>query len=458
MNVHAIVLAAGKGTRMKSETAKVLHRAAGRPLIAWVLAALEGVDGVTVVVGHQAESVAAALPERVGVVVQEPQNGTGHAAVVALARVRPLPGDVVLVVPGDMPLLAGGTVDALLDQHLTSGDAATVLTAVLPDPFGYGRVLRDGESVAAIVEHRDADAAQREITEINTSVYAFQAGPLADALGRVGSENDQGEQYLTDAISILRDAGHSIGAVRVDAEQATGVNSHAQLAEVSRLLRRRINERWMNEGVSMQDPERVYVDADAVLAPGAIIYPDVHIEGASRVDADAMIGPGVFISDSSVGSGSKVSYSVLSGVRVGANAVIGPYAHLRPGSELADDTKAGSFVEIKASDVGAGSKVPHLSYIGDATIGEGSNIGAGTVTVNYDGFVKHRTVVGDRVRIGSDTMLVAPVEIGDDALTGAGSVITRNVSPGALAVERSPQREIPGYAARRQRRADRERT
>jgi bifunctional UDP-N-acetylglucosamine pyrophosphorylase/glucosamine-1-phosphate N-acetyltransferase len=331
-----------------------------------------------------------------------------------------------------------------------------VLTATVADPTGYVRIVRDPDGVTGSVEHRDAGPEVRAIDEINTAVYAFEADALRSTLPEIGTGNRQGERYLTDAIGILVRSGRLVHAVGADAAEALGVNSHAELAVAAGVLRSRINTAWMESGVAMADPERVYIDAGVRLAPGVEVYPDVHLEGATTVDADAVIGPGVFARDTSIGARSRVWYSVLVDIEAGADVEIGPYAHLRPGTGLDIGAKAGSFVEIKAARVGAGSKVPHLAYVGDATIGEGTNIGAGTITVNYDGFAKHHTVIGDRVRIGSDTMLVAPVEIGDDAYTGAGSVITKDVSPGSLAVERSPQREIPGYAARRQRRADRE--
>jgi bifunctional UDP-N-acetylglucosamine pyrophosphorylase/glucosamine-1-phosphate N-acetyltransferase len=456
MTVHAVVLAAGKGTRMNSDLAKVLHRAAGRTLLAWTLAALEGVDEITVVVGHQADDVAATLPEGVRTALQQPQNGTGHATEVGLGAASPASGDVVLVMPGDMPLISAATVAALLDTHSASAAAATVLTAVVGDPTGYGRVIRDDDGVRAIVEHRDAGPDELAVHEINTSVYAFDAQLLVEALGRVGADNDQGERYLTDVVAVLSQHGAAVHAVRADALEAMGVNSHAELAEVAAELRRRINHAWMQHGVAMVDPARVYLDADVRLAPGVALYPDVHLEGNTTVEAGAVLGPGVFAVDCSIGPRSRVTYSVLDGVALGEEAIVGPYAHLRPGTDLGAGAKAGSFVEVKASSIGKGAKVPHLAYVGDAEVGEGANIGAGSITVNYDGYAKHRTVIGDRARIGSDTMLVAPVEIGDDAYTAAGSVITRDVSPGALGVERSTQREIPGYAARRKRRAERE--
>ena len=456
MKVHAIVLAAGKGTRMKSDQAKVLHRAAGRPLIGWTLDALGFVAEVTVVVGHQADEVAAALPEGTRTVVQVPQNGTGHAVEVGLDGLELQADDLVLVIPGDMPLISAGAVEALIAAHTSSEAIGTVLTADVADPTGYGRILRDGAHVVAIVEHRDATPDELAISEINTSVYVFNALALADALGRVVPENDQKERYLTDVVAVLAGLGDRVSAVSADPIEASGVNTHAELAAAAKELRRRINRQWMDLGVSMLDPERVYIDANVRLASGVILYPDVHLEGDTHIAHDVTVGPGVFVSDSEIGSGTNISYSVLTDVVVGEDSTIGPYAHLRPGTAMGHGSKAGSFVELKAASIGHGTKVPHLAYVGDATIGAESNIGAGSITVNYDGHVKHHTVIGDRVRIGSDTMLVAPVEIGDDAYTAAGSVITRNVTAGALGVERSPQREIPGYAARRQRKADRE--
>ena len=456
MTVHAVVLAAGKGTRMRSKRAKVLHRAAGRSLIEWSLAALESISDITVVVGHHSEEVGSVVPEGIRLAVQNPQNGTGHATQIGIDGLEIGEGDTVLVMPGDMPLISAETIESLLGAHAASGSAATVLTAVVADPFGYGRIVRSRERVTAIVEHLDADPDIRAINEINTSVYAFNGSRLVEALEDLGSHNIHGEVYLTDVVSVLAEAGELVQALVVDERQALGVNSHGQLAVASRELCSRINEAWMAEGVSMVDPDRVYLDADVRLEPGVVLYPDVHLEGSSVIKAEARIGPGVFVEDSEVGERTVVSYSVLSSVIVGDDATIGPYAHLRPGSRLGDRSKAGSFVEIKQTSVGRGTKIPHLAYVGDATIGEGSNIGAGSITVNYDGYAKHHTLIGDRVRIGSDTKLVAPVEIGHDAVTGAGSVITKNVLPGALGVERSPQREIRGYAARRQHKADRE--
>ncbi|MEA2011062.1 MAG: bifunctional UDP-N-acetylglucosamine diphosphorylase/glucosamine-1-phosphate N-acetyltransferase GlmU [Actinomycetota bacterium] len=454
MHLAVIVLAAGKGTRMKSELPKVLHRAAGRSLLGWVLAAAEPLeaDETVAVIGHGADAVVETLPPSAVNVVQEPQLGTGDAVRVGLSGCGDAV-DTVLIIPGDMPLLQSGTLASVVSIHREKQAAATVLTVKMDDPTGYGRIERRGTQVTGIVEQRDADERQRTINEVNTSVYAFDAALLSDALGRLGRDNSQGEYYLTDVIGILDGAGHTIVGVLADEVEGTGVNSHVQLAAVGEVLRHRINVQLMTDGVAMIDPSRVFIDAGVVVEPGAIVYPDVYLEGDTTVSAGAVVGPNVHAFDTSIAPGATVRFSVLNGAVIGSEATVGPFTYLRPGADLKKGSKAGAFVEIKNSEVGAGSKVPHLSYVGDTTIGEASNIGAATVTVNYDGFEKHRTMIGDRVRIGSDTMLVAPVTIGDDAYTGAGSVITHDVAPGALAIERSHQREIPGYADKRKRRA-----
>jgi len=453
VSVRVIVLAAGQGTRMKSDLPKVLHPVAGAPLVRWVVDAVLGMepDETVVVIGHGADDVAAALPDRVGTVVQEEQDGTGHAALVALEALGDVEGDTVVVVPGDTPLITTETLTELISAHRGLEPAVTLLTARLSDPTGYGRVIRDdaGE-VVGIVEERDADDEQRGINEVAVSMYAFAGGELVRALNEVGTSNDQGEMYLTDVVGILAAEGAPIASAAAPSIEVAGVNSHDQLAEVGGELRSRLNREWMRAGVSMLDPGRVYLDRSVELSPGAVIMPDVHLYAGTSVAAGAQVGPSVYAEDSQIGPGARVWYSVLRGAQVGESAEVGPFASLRPGTVLGPETKAGTFVETKNTSLQRGSKVPHLSYMGDATIGEDSNIGAGTITCNYDGFDKHRTTIGDRVKIGSDTMLVAPVEIGDDAWTGAGSTITKDVPPGALAVERSAQREIPDYSARRE--------
>jgi bifunctional UDP-N-acetylglucosamine pyrophosphorylase/glucosamine-1-phosphate N-acetyltransferase len=443
-----VVLAAGKGTRFKSELPKVLHPAAGRTMLRWVLEGLRplALDRVVVVVGHEADTVAAEA-EGAGVqglttVVQSPQNGTGHAVRVALAS-GALDGiDTLLVLPGDTPLLTSEVLSGLIQRH---AGAVTVLTAELEDATGYGRVLRDPDgSVAGIVEHRDATEEQRGVHEVNTSIYAFAREPLAQALDGLTTDNDQGEEYLTDVVGVLR--GQGAAACLAPAELVAGVNDRAQLAAAAAVLRHRILDQHMRDGVTVTDPATTYVGADVTLEPDVVLLPGTHLEGATRIGAGAVIGPDTRMVDSTVESGATVTYSVVLGGSIGPNATVGPFSYLRPGTRLEHKAKAGAFVEMKNSTVGENSKVPHLSYVGDTTIGRDANVGAATVTVNYDGFNKHRTVIEDGARVGSDTMLVAPVTVGAGAYTGAGSVITKDVPPGALAVERTEQRIIEGYA------------
>ena len=454
MSLAVIVLAAGKGTRMKSDRPKVLHRACGRSLVGWALSGAEPLDAeeTVVVVGYGADEVVASLPSHATGVVQEPQLGTGDAARVGFGACD---GDVdtVLVILGDMPLLRTATLASVLETHRSDGAAATMLTSNFADPTGYGRVQRNDGRIVGIVEERDADEVQRAITEVNISVYAFDAAVLGDALGRLKSNNYQGEYYLTDVIGILSADAQKISSVAAEEAECLGVNSHAELAVASRVLRGRINGQLMESGVAMVDPERAYIDADVEVAAGATIYPDVYLQGATSVEIGAEVGPSVHATDAHIAAAAVVRFAVIESANVGPLAAVGPFTYLRPGTELAVDTKAGAFVEVKNSHVGPRSKIPHLSYIGDTTIGEDSNVGAATITANYNGFEKNRTTIGDRVKIGSDTILVAPVTVGDGAYTGAGSVISHDVPPGALAIERSPQEEIPGYAERRKRRA-----
>jgi bifunctional UDP-N-acetylglucosamine pyrophosphorylase/glucosamine-1-phosphate N-acetyltransferase len=458
MSTYAIVLAAGKGTRMKSDLAKVLHEIAGRPMVHWVLGALEeiSVDGSVVVVGHQADEVAAILPEGVVAAVQEEQLGTADAVKAGLAVLDLAPDDTVLVMPGDMPLITGATLDELLMLHESSAAAATLLTAMLDDPTGYGRILRADGVVAGIVEQRDGTDEQLAIREVNTSVYAFRAGPLVEFIGTVATNNSQGEYYLTDIIGLLAAEGMPMSGIAGDPVEVMGVNTHAHLAMAAEHIRHQINTHWLEAGVWMQDPARVYIEAGVELSPGVRLYPNVYLENGTTVGPGSEIGPDVFATGATIGESCKVWYSVIRDSSLGDGAIAGPYVSLRQGVAMASGTKAGTFVEMKNTTLGTGSKVPHLSYMGDATIGEKSNIGAGSITCNWDGFTKNPTIIGDRVFIGSDSMLVAPVEIGDDAFTGAGSVITNDVAPGSLAVERSPQKEVKGYAARRRRRAGEE--
>lgn len=455
MSVSVIVLAAGKGTRMRSDLAKVLHRTAGLSLLEWVLKALDDLDvaDMAVVVGHQAVDVAARCPTRATTIVQEPQLGTGHAAMVGMEGLA-VSGGHILVLPGDMPLLRARTLAGLVERHAASGAAATIASVELDDPSGYGRIIRVDGAVTGIVEERDATSEQRGIREVNTSVYVFDGAVLAQALDRLSNDNDQGEYYLTDVIATMVGDGRYVDAFPVPGEEGVGVNTQGQLAQVGAVLRRRINDSLLDAGVWMLDPSRVYIDAGVVVEPGARIHPDTYLEGATIVASGTDVGPGVRLYDTTVARGARVHNAVAVSARIGEDASVGPFAYLRPGAVIERGAKVGTYVEIKGSTIGEGSKVPHLSYIGDAIIGRGSNIGAGTITVNYDGYEKHRTTIGDNVRIGSDTMLVAPVTVGDEAFTGAGSVITNDVPPGVLAIERSAQKHIDGYAEKRRLRAE----
>jgi bifunctional UDP-N-acetylglucosamine pyrophosphorylase/glucosamine-1-phosphate N-acetyltransferase len=439
---------------MKSDLPKVLHAAAGRTLLDWALQAIRRLDPerIVVVIGHEAERVAGTLPDWAEPVIQERQLGTGHAVTVALAALDGLTDeDTILIAYGDMPLVTPELFRIAAAARL--GRVASMVTFESEDPTGYGRIVRDEFGVFdKVVEEKDATPQQREITEVNAGIYAFSGAALKAALDKVATDNAQGEYYLPDVLPILIRAGEHVATVSADPMEVSGVNSQDQLSDAAAELRRRINLSWQQKGVWMQDPDRVYIDDSVELSPGVRLYPGVHLEGLTRVAEGAVIGPDTFVVDSTIGSGARVWYSVLRSAQVGEGAEVGPYASLRPGTVLEARSKAGTFVEIKNSSVGEGAKVPHLSYIGDAQIGARANVGAGSITCNYDGYEKHQTVIGEGAFIGSDTMLVAPLVVGPGAFTGAGSVITRDVEAGALAVERSHQEEIPGYAARREER------
>lgn len=446
-----IVLAAGEGTRMRSATPKVLHRLGGRTMLGHVLVAAEALDPehLLVVVGHGRDQVTATLTGKARAVVQETQDGTGHAVRVALDTLEGVEGTVV-VLPGDSPLITAATLQALLDEHESSGAATTLLTARVPDPTGYGRVVRDEHGVRAVVEHKDADEATRAIDEINTSVYAFAAAELRATLAELTTDNAQGELYLTDVVGLHRAAGRTVAArIADDADETLGCNDRAQLADLARKLRDRTNLAHMRAGVAILDPQTTWIDADVVLEPDTTIDRNTSLHGSTVVRRGALVGPDSTVTDCEVGAGASVVRTQATGAVIGKDATVGPFSFLRPGTVLGEGAKVGAYVEVKASEIGAGSKVPHLSYVGDATIGERSNIGAGTIVVNYDGVAKHRTTVGDDARVGSNNSLVAPVEVGDRAYTAAGSAITEDVPPGALAVGRAKQSTIEGWVARK---------
>jgi len=454
-----VVLAAGEGTRMRSAVPKVLHPLAGRSLLAHALGAARGLDPdhLVVVVRHEGERVAAhARQVDPGVLVAEQDEvpGTGRAVVCALGALRDAgvePVGTLVVTCGDVPLLEASTLRALVAAHEDGSSAVTVLTAVLEDATGYGRVLRGPDGgVERIVEQKDATAVERAVLEVNSGVYAFDAAVLASALERVGRDNAQGEVYLTDVLGIARADGLAVAALPVaDVAQTEGVNDRVQLARAGAELNRRLLERWMREGATVVDPATTWVDVDVELEPDVRLEPGVQLLGGTRVARGAVVGPDSTLRDCVVGAGASVVRTHGTGAVVGEGASVGPYSYLRPGTSLGQDGRIGAYVETKNAQIGRGSKVPHLSYVGDAEIGEGTNIGAATVFVNYDGVSKHRSRVGDHVRIGSDTMLVAPVEIGDGAYTAAGSVIDQDVPPGAMAVARARQRVVDGWVERR---------
>ncbi|MGI9198029.1 MAG: bifunctional UDP-N-acetylglucosamine diphosphorylase/glucosamine-1-phosphate N-acetyltransferase GlmU [Candidatus Nanopelagicales bacterium] len=454
-----IVLAAGEGKRMRSATPKVLHRVAGRSLVGHVLEAAAAVEPshVVVVVGHGRREVIAHLEEVApwaDTVVQEEQRGTGHAvrlAMEALAEAGDLADGPLIVLSGDTPLLTGETVHALLSRHLGDQAAATLLTADLADPAGYGRVIRGPDGwVDRIVEHRDASAEEQAIHEINAGMYVFDPADLIPALGQLTTSNDQGEEYLTDVIALMRGRQRPVAALKVpDADEVLGVNDRVQLADAAALMRDRINEKWMLSGVSMLEPSSTWIDIDVDLAPDVTLLPQTSLLGPTSVAGGARIGPGTTLSACEVAEGAEVRHTWAELAVIGTDASVGPFSYLRPGTRIGDRSKVGAYVEMKNASLGDGAKVPHLSYVGDAEIGEGTNIGAATIFVNYDGVEKHVTVVGRHVRIGSDTMLVAPVTVGDGAYTAAGSVITEDVPPGAMAVGRAQQRTITGWVERK---------
>ena len=449
-----VILAAGEGTRMKSSTPKVLHSISGRSLVGHVLSAVDALSPkqVRVVVGAGREQVEAHLSEiapHVTTIFQEKRGGTGHATQLALDGLKA--SGTILVLAGDTPMLTGSSLSELLNAHHAGGFTASVLTAEHPDPTGYGRIIRaDDDSLLRIVEERDADEIQRDILEVNSGVYAFDAVKLAGAIGKLKNNNSQGELYLTDVIEILRNEGGKIAAVLIDDFiEILGVNDRVQLAESAALLRDRINEDLMRDGVTIVDPLSTWVDATATVASDVVLMPGTAISGTTTVAAGAVIGPRTTLVDCTVGTGARVIESRCTEAIIGEGANVGPYTFLRPGTKLLPHSKVGAYVEMKNATLGEGSKVPHLSYVGDAVIGEGSNIGAATIFVNYDGVEKHYTVVGDHVRIGSDSMLVAPVTIGDGAYTAAGSVITEDVPPGAIGVGRAKQRNVIGWVLRK---------
>jgi bifunctional UDP-N-acetylglucosamine pyrophosphorylase/glucosamine-1-phosphate N-acetyltransferase len=454
VSVHIVVLAAGKGTRMKSSRVKVLHRVAGLPMIDYVLRAASslGPRTTTVVIGHQADAMKRALSGRLDLtfVVQEPQLGTAHALLTTETALAGQTGTLILL-SGDVPMLPGQTLKNLLDRHTSARAAATVITAVVDQPQGYGRIVRAGERIARIVEERDASTAERNIREINSGIYAFALEGLYAAVRAVAAENVQREYYLPDLIGIFRERGLGVETLTVaDPDEILGINSRAELATASRIMRQRKNDELMASGVTIEDPATTYVDDDVQVGADTIIRPGVSLEGKTRIGSGCEIHSGVRIVGSRLGDRVTVlNHCVIRNSNIEDDASVGPFAHLRPGADVREKAHVGNFVELKKTVIGPGSKSMHLSYLGDATIGANVNIGAGTITCNYDGATKSQTVIEDGAFIGSDSQLIAPVTVGRNAYVGSGTTIREDVPPGALAVSAGKQRNIEGWVEKK---------
>lgn len=453
-DVHILVLAAGKGTRMKSAWPKVLHRVAGTPLIEYVLAAAAalGPRSTTIVIGYQAERVRTALSRhpRLSFVVQEPQLGTGHALSAAQSALEGASGTLLLL-SGDVPLLSAGTLETLLRVHQSTGAAATVVTAIIEAPQGYGRIVRSGERIARIVEEKDASSAERQIREINSGIYAFALEGLFDAVRAIAAENAQREHYLPDLVAIYRRRGLGVETVTVaDPQEIRGINSRLELAEVSHIVRQRKNRDLMAVGVTLEDPATTYIDESVEIGADTIVHPGVAVEGRTTIGAGCELHSGVRIVDSRLGDRVIVhNCSVITNASIAADARVGPFAHLRNEAALGEGARVGNFVELKKTVLGPGSKALHLAYLGDATIGSHVNVGAGAITCNYDGVTKNRTIIEDGAFIGSDSQLIAPVTIGKGAYVGSGATVRHDVPSGALAVSAGKQRNIEGWADER---------
>jgi bifunctional UDP-N-acetylglucosamine pyrophosphorylase / glucosamine-1-phosphate N-acetyltransferase len=436
--VAIAILAAGKGTRMRSTLPKVLHRLGGRSLVEWVLESVKALplDDQFAIVGYQAAMVEDALGDRVRFVEQREQLGTGHAVQQLLPHLAGFDGDL-LILNGDVPLLRAETLANLVATHQRSGNDATLLTAILPNPKGYGRVFCDDQNrLKQIIEDRDCTPAQRTNGRVNAGIYCFKWSALAKALPQLTTDNDQKEYYLTQAIDFM---GQVMAFDVADHQEILGINDRRQLAEAYKILQQRIKEDWMAAGVTIVDPDSVTIDDTVTIGLDAIIEPQTHLRGATTIGPNCRIGPGSLIENSTIAEGSSVLYSVVSDSQIAANGQIGPYAHLRAGASIGPDCRIGNFVEIKNSTIGPQTNAAHLAYLGDATLGERVNVGAGTITANYDGVTKHKTIIGDRAKTGANSVLVAPVTIGSDATIAAGSTITQDVPSKALAIGRSRQ-------------------
>lgn len=451
MKACAVILAAGAGTRMKSKKPKVAHEMLGKPLVRWVVDAAHqaGIEQLVAVVGHEREQVIPLVDDDAAIVIQEQLNGTADAVMSCRETLKDFTGSL-LVLSGDCPLITSETLSSLVTVREENKAAVVVLTMTPADPFGYGRIVRDENgAVERIVEQKDCSGSEALITECNSGFYCFDAQTLFEALEQVNSENAQGEYYLTDVIEIARKAGHPVLALEAQEVECLGINSRAQLAQATAYAQAQINTRLLAEGVTMTDPNLVWVGPDVSLDKDVELLPMTFLYGKTTVGEDSVIGPNSRLTDTVVGKGCILDETIALEAQVDDGATCGPRAYLRPQAHLCRNAKAGTHVEIKKSTIGEGSKVPHLSYVGDTTIGTDTNLGAGTITCNYDGKNKHQTVIGNDVFVGSDTMLVAPVTLGDGSLIGAGSVITEDVSADALALARGRQVEIPNWKERK---------
>jgi len=453
-DVHVAILAAGKGTRMKSRVPKVLHKVGGAPMIEHVLGAASTLRpaSTVVIIGHEADALRAALGRHHNLtfVVQEPQLGTGHALLTTRPALERATGTLVLL-SGDVPMLSPQTLKGLVDGHTAARAAATVLTATVDDPHGYGRIVRAGQQIARIVEEKDASSAEREIREINSGIYAFALDGLFAALGKIAAENAQGEYYLPDLVAIFRQEGRTVETFTLDdPEEIRGINSRAELADMSRAMRQRKNTELMASGVTIEDPATTYIGSDVEIGADTIIHPGVTIGGATRIGSRTEVHSGVRIVNCTVGDGVTIlDHCVILDSTVAAGATIGPFAHLRQHTDIGERAHIGNFVELKKTVFGAGSKSGHLAYLGDAVIGDKVNIGAGTITCNYDGEKKNTTRIEDGAFVGSDTQLIAPVTVGAGAYIGSGTTVREDVPAGSLAVSAGKQRNIEGWAEKK---------
>ena len=450
MSVSVIVLAAGKGTRMNSELPKVLHKVLGKSLLSHALDTLSFSDNKLVVVGHGADLVIDSLPPSINNILQKDQLGTGHAVstVINSEVFKECKSEFTLVIPGDVPGIKDGDIELLINEVKTTSAPVGFLTALVEDPFGYGRIVKNNEEIK-IVEEKDCSEDERAINEINSGIYCFKTEFLIENIDNLNTENAQGEFYLTDLIGIANNQKQDIVIVQVDEDSIKGINSMSQLNEVEDIMQKKLIEGFMEQGVYFQDPTSTYIDADVTISSGTKVLANTHLTGSTSINENCIIGPNAQINDSSIGKNSKVVNSVVDQSTIHENGNIGPFAHIRPGSELGEGVKVGSFAETKKSKIGKGSKVPHLAYVGDAELGENVNFSAGAITVNYDGQEKHKTEIKDGAFIGSDVMLVAPVTIGEESMIGAGSVITKDVPSKALGIERNNQKNVEGYVDRK---------